>query len=125
MNVSVRRLFQELADLPARERERIFAERQVASEVRAEVESLIAFDSPGDHAMTESLANAAEDVLQSVTPSPSTNWGPYRKVRLLGAGGMGSVFLAERTDGEIQQQVAVKLLRADNHRPEWRERFLQ
>ena len=38
---------------------------------------------------------------------------------------MGSVYLAERADGEIQQRVAVKLLRADGHRPVWRHRFLK
>ena len=38
---------------------------------------------------------------------------------------MGSVYLAERADGEIQQRVAVKLLRADGHRPVWRDRFLK
>ena len=51
--------------------------------------------------------------------------GPYRLVRPLGSGGMGTVYLAERTDGEIQQSVAVKLLRADGHRPAFRKRFLR
>ncbi len=35
--------------------------------------------------------------------------GPYRLLRALGAGGMGQVWLAERVDGTIQRQVAVKL----------------
>jgi len=38
---------------------------------------------------------------------------------------MGSVYLAERADGEIEQKVAIKLLRTDTHRPDWRERFLR
>jgi serine/threonine-protein kinase len=46
-------------------------------------------------------------------------------VRLLGSGGMGTVYLAERRDGEIEQKVAIKLLRADADRPAWRERFLR
>jgi serine/threonine protein kinase len=37
---------------------------------------------------------------------------------------MGTVYLAERTDGEIQQQVAIKLL-AGGHRPAWRDRFIR
>ena len=35
--------------------------------------------------------------------------GRYRVVRLLGEGGMGTVHLAERVDGEVSQRVAVKL----------------
>lgn len=37
--------------------------------------------------------------------------GPWRLVRHLASGGMGSVFVAERADALYEQQVAVKLLR--------------
>jgi serine/threonine-protein kinase len=37
--------------------------------------------------------------------------GPYRLVREIGRGDMSRVFLAERADGQFQQQVALKLLR--------------
>ncbi|MFW5816479.1 MAG: protein kinase domain-containing protein [Wenzhouxiangella sp.] len=38
--------------------------------------------------------------------------GPYRLLHLLGAGGMGEVYLAEQTE-PVQRQVAIKLIRAD------------
>jgi serine/threonine-protein kinase len=37
--------------------------------------------------------------------------GNYRLLEVLGRGGMGTVYLAERSDGEFQQRVALKLLR--------------
>ena len=37
--------------------------------------------------------------------------GPYRIVREIGRGGMGAVYLAERTDGQFQKHVAVKLIK--------------
>ena len=38
--------------------------------------------------------------------------GPYRLIRELGAGGMATVWLAERADGVLQREVALKLPRA-------------
>ena len=37
--------------------------------------------------------------------------GPYRVIRELGRGGMGTVYLAVRADGEVQKRVAVKVLK--------------
>ncbi|BAH38240.1 putative serine/threonine protein kinase [Gemmatimonas aurantiaca T-27] len=36
--------------------------------------------------------------------------GPYRVLRLIGRGGMGAVYLAERADNAFRQQVAIKTL---------------
>src|SRR5262245_48723730 len=124
MNPLVRRLFNEVADLTRRDREQVLANRQIAPELKAELESLLVFDSMNDHALTESVSNVAEEVWHAGSPSGLNHWGPYRRIRLLGSGGMGSVYLAERTDGEIRQMVAVKLLRSDVNRPAWRDRFL-
>src|SRR5690606_14976003 len=37
--------------------------------------------------------------------------GPWRFIRLIGRGGMGQVYLAERADGAFTQEVAIKVLR--------------
>src|SRR4029077_11486392 len=51
--------------------------------------------------------------------------GPYRLLDVIGRGGMGAVYLAERADGEIAQRVAIKLLGVASSDPQRRERFLQ
>jgi len=42
---------------------------------------------------------------------PPERLGPYRVGELLGRGGMGRVFRAERADGVFEQEVAIKLMR--------------
>jgi serine/threonine protein kinase len=46
-------------------------------------------------------------------------------VFLLDRGGTGEVFLAERADGRVEQQVAIKFLRPGSQRPSFLARFLQ
>ncbi len=50
--------------------------------------------------------------------------GSYRILRALGSGGMGDVYLAERSDGAFEQQVAVKVIRAGAGLDELFQRFL-
>jgi eukaryotic-like serine/threonine-protein kinase len=74
-------------------------------ELRSAVASLLAFD---DEA-------AAAPPLPAPPAEESPQVGPYRLVQLLGEGGMGSVWLGERSGDEIRQRVAVKLLSRAGH----------
>jgi len=123
MNPLVRDLFHELADLSRQEQERVLTERRIPPEIRTEVESLLASDSSDGRSLTEGVSRAAQAVLSQEAQTRS--WGAYRYLGVLGSGGMGAVYLAERVDGELQHKVAVKVLRTDAERPGWRARFLK
>jgi serine/threonine-protein kinase len=118
MNEQVSALFGELADLPPAAREGIFAARNVAPELRAEVESLLAMDSGQDHFVTNCIGQAAEAVVQSnegqlrVHSLAGQSVGCYTLVCPIGHGGMGTVWLARRSDGRFEGRAAVKFLNA-------------
>ncbi|MBZ5618383.1 MAG: protein kinase [Acidobacteriia bacterium] len=81
-------------------------------DLRAEVESLLR----AHHAAADFLEPAA---------ARAPRIGPYRIVDHVGAGGMGSVFRAERDDGQFRQQVAIKMISAGlDTRQEIVRRFL-
>jgi len=116
MDQLVRQLFSELAGLTPAELEQ---------RVRAELESLLLLDLADDRSLSACVSDTAAEMLSGSTEGASGDCGPYHRVRLIGSGGMATVYLAERRDGQIEQRVAVKLLNAAANRPEWRERFLQ
>jgi non-specific serine/threonine protein kinase/serine/threonine-protein kinase len=98
-------LFDRCLGSSSEERERLLAAAndEIACEVRSLLENA---NSDG-----ESIQNPVEEILGPPQSKPR-QFGPYRVERLLGQGGMGSVFLAKRV-GEFEQLVAVKLIRQD------------
>lgn len=56
---------------------------------------------------------------------PGVRIGPYRLLRPLGYGGMGSVWLAVRDDGSFEREVALKLLNPSLSDSDLHARFLQ
>src|SRR5215470_15190573 len=102
MNEDVRILFQKLADLSRSEREDYYARRQVSADTRTELESLLSCDDMAGDSFSGLVGSAAEQFLRSSAPIPKHGrCGPYRLVELLGTGGMGTVYMAERADGEL------------------------
>ncbi len=62
----------------------------------------------------------------SVTvPLKSDQIGPYRLIRKIGEGGMGVVYLAERSDAQYRKQVAVKVVKQGCDSQEILHRFGQ
>lgn len=70
----------------------------------------IYLDFPKDNKIA-STATAPPQVEAGPPPTPSSKeqtYGPYKLIRLIGKGGMGSVYLAEH--GETKKQIALKIL---------------
>jgi hypothetical protein len=85
MKDEARVLFHDLAGLSPDERQRALAKWQIEPEVRAEVESLLAYDSAIAYGFTACIRGAAGELLRS-TAVRVDHCGPYRLVRLLGSG---------------------------------------
>jgi serine/threonine-protein kinase len=71
------------------------------------------------------VCSVSEALLYGEAPGHRDCIGPYRILRLLGRGGMGSVYLAERSDGLFDHRVALKLLSSRDHNGELTRRFVQ
>ena len=63
MQSSVRQLFRDLADVPREEWDRFFSERRIPVEVRAEVESLLTYDTIQENTLGRRVTEAAEDMI--------------------------------------------------------------
>jgi serine/threonine-protein kinase len=78
--------------------------------LRVEVEAMLAADEPTHALSIERLvcdAGASGDVED---PFVGMRLGPWQVVSVAGRGGMGTVYLAERADGQYEQRVALKVV---------------
>jgi serine/threonine-protein kinase len=101
-------LFFASLDRPPAERADFVAAADESPDLREEVLRLLARDAESQSALDAALDAA---VGAAGVPPPRERIGAYRILRELGAGGMGTVFLAERSIGDARQRVALKLIR--------------
>ncbi len=111
---TVKREFARVHEAAAEERPSLLA--ALNADVRREVQSLLA------------ALEAAPPLLggdQGGAFQPGAMVGPYRLLAELGRGGMGTVYRAQRADGELARQLALKVAGDLIFAPEAQRRFIQ
>jgi serine/threonine-protein kinase len=118
----IQALFLEALEQPEARRQTFLEARCGANhELLAEVSSMLDADASPAPLLDHGIAAAAESVLTGHASTLGAV-GPYRIERLLGEGGMGSVYFARRTD--LGTPVAIKVLKDAPLSPARRDRFL-
>ena len=97
--------------------------------MRRELAELLAASAGGDSLLDRSDRSWIEPLIESSTgalpPLPSgSTVGPWTLGRLLGEGGMGSVFLGERRGEGFTQRAAIKMLPGGAQPTVLHQRFL-
>lgn len=120
----IQSLFHDAADLPEAQ-QRTFLDTACGNdrELVVEVLAMLHQDASGRSVLDRNISDIAHETLTKSVPESLIlkEFGPYRILKLLGEGGMGVVYLAERDD--LGTQVAVKILRDAWISPARRERF--
>jgi eukaryotic-like serine/threonine-protein kinase len=120
----IQNLFHDAAGLPQGE-QRGFLQAACGGdeELIVEVLAMLDQDARGHSLLDRNIADLAQETLANAIPASLIlkEFGPYQILKLLGEGGMGVVYLAERRD--LGTQVAVKVLRDAWLSPARRERF--
>jgi len=120
----VQELFHAAADLPPQD-QRAFLKNACGEDdaLVGEVLALLAEDAQGSSLLDHDVSHVAGQFFGEAagTPLSFKDFGPYRIKHMLGEGGMGVVYLAERSD--LGTLVAIKFLRDAWLSPARRERF--
>ncbi len=124
----VEELFDAASELPQAERA-AYLQRACADDrgLRDYIQTLLDTDLGQVTVIEESIRGALGQAMHDVTErehGAGERVGPYKIVRVIGTGGMGVVYLAERDDQQFEQEVAIKLVRQRLLDPEVERRLV-
>lgn len=107
----VEEVFHQVLAVRGEERGRLLDEACAGdTDLYCEVSSLLAMPDAGP-SIWQAVAAEADSLVNDVrTAAVGRRLGPYRLQALLGEGGMGAVYLAERDDAQFDKRVAIKIL---------------
>jgi eukaryotic-like serine/threonine-protein kinase len=117
MNPEVDRLFEEASQLSPDQRREFLEIHATDADVRREVLSLLAHDQFAQPFFQAAIQSAAASVLTDMALPAGARIGAFTNVRMVGRGGMGAVYLAQRADGGFEQTVAIKVIQSFNPAP--------
>lgn len=103
-------LFEAAAQQPPSEWAGFLTAHETDPRLRAEVLALLQADA-GTSDAVDALVGRVSGTLDAIAAAPGLRVGPWQLLDELGAGGMGTVFRAERADGAYERVVAIKFLR--------------
>ena len=106
----IERLFEAALELPPEERA-AFLDRECESDLRPEVEAMLAADTGFGEAVAAAVSSHAASAASSGEARIGKHIGPWRLKSILGHGGTGTVYLAVRDDQTFQKQAAIKFIR--------------
>ncbi len=121
----LQRIFSEAVEAPVAERASILTVGCGSDEeLRREVEEMLALDAGSEDVLRHAIGGAVTDAVHGEhNRLIGTVVGSYRIKGVLGYGGMGTVYDAERADDQYRQRVAIKLVQQMAVHPQLRARL--
>ncbi len=108
----IKDIFTAVTETPFDHREEVLlAQCGEDEDLLAEVRSLLAIHDEPEHDIEQQAFDLDSLTAGNGKAYEGKYFGHYKIIREIGVGGMGAVFLAERTDGEFEHQVAIKIVR--------------
>jgi serine/threonine protein kinase len=124
---NIKEVLLEALNLNSAERRDFLEKAHITADIRKEVESLLSIEENAKDFMSVSASGFSKDFFARNKDDEysivNQKIGVYEIVRELGVGGMGAVYLAKRTDGKFEREVAVKMLKREFNTEKIRRRF--